>query len=184
MSGRKALFLDRDGVLNERVFPFVRSPERFRWRPGLPEALGRAKKMGYKLVVVTNQWPVGAGHVTKVALDEIHARMRREAADAGGAFDRIAACIHPRSAKCADAKPSPRMLVDAAAALDIDLASSWMVGDQDLDMLAGRAAGCRTALVNPALRPGVFRARRLADVVLPGLPELLARGELQTGPRA
>lgn len=170
-----ALFLDRDGVLNERVFPFVKTPAEFRWRPGLPEALGRARKLGYKLVVVTNQWPVGAGRVTKAALDEIHAKMRREAAEAGGAFDRIAACVHPPSARCPDAKPSPRMILDAAKALDVDLAESWMVGDQLKDVLAGQRAGCRTALVNPAVRFGAFKARRLADEVLPGVPELVAR---------
>lgn len=173
--GSPALFLDRDGVLNERVFPFVRTPHGFRWRPGLPDALGRAKKLGYKLVVVTNQWPVGAGRVTKVALDEIHAKMRREAAEAGGAFDRIAACIHAPSERCQDAKPSPRMLLDAAKALDVDLSRSWMVGDQLKDVLAGRRAGCRVALVNPAWRFGTLQARRAADLVLPGLAELVDR---------
>lgn len=173
-----ALFLDRDGTLNERRIPFVRTPEEFAWRPGVLGALARAKKAGWALVVVTNQWPVGSGRLTRDALLGIHARMRKEASEAGAAFDRVAVCTHAALARCACAKPAPRMLLDAAKALDVDLARSWMVGDQRKDVLAGRAAGCRTALVNAAWRPATVLARREADLVAAGVPDVVERALL------
>ena len=173
--GAPALFVDRDGTLNERRVPFVRASEEFAWRPGVLDALARAKKTGWVLVVVTNQWPVGSGRLPREALLAIHARMRREAAAAGAPFDRVATCTHAALERCACAKPSPRMILDAAKDLDVDLARSWMMGDQRKDVLAGRAAGCHTALVNPAWRPATLLARREADIVAAGVPEAVER---------
>lgn len=171
----RGLFLDRDGVLNARVFPFVRRPADFRWTAGTLEALARAKRAGWKLVVVTNQWPVGSGLVRRADLDAIHARMRAEAAAAGAAFDAVEACVHGALERCDDAKPAPTMILRAARALDVDPRASWMLGDQRKDVLAGRAAGCRTALVDPARRRGVAAARKLADVVAPDVATVVER---------
>ena len=171
--GHRALFLDRDGVINERRAFLVRRVDHFVFRPGVPEALARARRAGWKVVVATNQWPVAVGIIPRRALDGIHARMSEEAARAGAVFDLIQHCPHWPLARCLCKKPRPGMLLDAARRLDIDLARSWMVGDQHKDMQAGRAAGCRVALVNVAVRAQAVAARSLADVEFPGLPEFV-----------
>lgn len=170
----RALFLDRDGVINERLLTLVRRPEQFRFRPGVPEAIARAHRAGWKVVVATNQWPVGAGVIAADALARIHDLMVTGVENAGGRIDAIYACVHPPRQACECAKPAPGMLLRAAREHDLHLGSSWMVGDQLKDLAAGRAAGCRTVLVNPTLRARLTGAVRHADLLLPGVPEVVA----------
>jgi D-glycero-D-manno-heptose 1,7-bisphosphate phosphatase len=158
---RPAVFLDRDGVLNEGVADpdsgMPESPlrvEDVRLLPGVAPAARALAQAGFALVCVSNQPAAAKGKVTVEQLLAIHDRVVGELAEQGGHLDASCLCMHhPRgvvaelSGPCDCRKPSPCMLLHATAALGLDLASSWMVGDTDTDVEAGRAAGCRTVLI-------------------------------------
>ncbi|MEA3202185.1 MAG: D-glycero-D-manno-heptose 1,7-bisphosphate phosphatase [Thermoplasmata archaeon] len=175
-----AVFLDRDGVLNKRHFPVVRRPDQLVLLPGLGEAAARLSKAGYALCIATNQELVGHGYITRADHDEVMrlcvAALESEGAKVTGVY----ACVHPRGSGCDDQKPKPGMLLQAAREHGLDLARSFMVGDQRKDMQAGRAAGCRTVLVDPRLRTRLQGAERYADHVCADLPAaaswILAQG--------
>ncbi len=145
-SRRPAAFLDRDGVLNVPILREGRSyaprrEEDFRLYPGIGEAISRLRAAGYLIVVVTNQPDVGAGTVAPETIEAMHDRL---AADLP--IDRIEVCYDTRQRPSRRLKPAPGMLLDAAAALRIDLAASVMIGDRAGDIEAGWAAGCGTTV--------------------------------------
>ena len=148
MSGR-AVFLDRDGVLNASVvragkpYPPASAAE-LEILPGVPAALERLEAAGFRLLVVTNQPDVGRGTQTRAEVDAIHARMRAELP----ALDAIYSCFHDDKDHCACRKPLPGMLLDAAREWDVDLRASYMVGDRWRDTDAGAAAGCKTVFID------------------------------------
>jgi D-glycero-D-manno-heptose 1,7-bisphosphate phosphatase len=167
----RAVFLDRDGVINAPVVrggkPYPPAGvDQLELLPGVAEALAALHAAGYVLVVVTNQPDVARGTQTRAAVDAIHARLRAELP-----LDGIYACFHDDPDACACRKPAPGLLVDAANDLGLDLAASFMVGDRWRDVAAGIAAGCRTIFVDRAYsetRPTDF------DVKVSGLPEAAA----------
>lgn len=147
MSGDPAIFLDRDGVLNEVVERDGRpaSPRRLSELVVVAEArpaLERLKAAGFRLFVVTNQPDVARGLMAPEALDAIHAALAEALP-----VEEIAACRHDNADGCDCRKPRPGMLTGLAARHGLDLARSWMVGDQDRDVDCGKAAGCRTVLL-------------------------------------
>src|SRR6202008_4433059 len=105
------------------------------------------KKAGYGVIVVTNQRCVAKGLIAIAELEEIHARMRESLARLGATLDGVYYCPHDYQSQCKCRKPAPGMLLEAAQTLGLDLGSSWMVGDSDIDIQAGRSAGCKTARV-------------------------------------
>jgi len=142
-----AVFLDRDGVLNEA--PVVRgvpsSPttlQEFQWTPDAKASLQRLHKAGWLLIVVTNQPEVPRGKVTLENLEKIHQFMRKETP-----VKDIFSCVHDDKDDCGCRKPKPGMLLAAAEKWQIDLSRSWMVGDRWKDVQAGKTAGCRTILI-------------------------------------
>lgn len=147
-SGRRAVFLDRDGVLVVPEFRAgrsfaVRDLNNFQLYPEAEESLCRLKEDGFLLVVVTNQPDVGRGLVATTVLDEMHRRLKARLP-----IDRIETCIHQPSDCCNCRKPRPGMILSAAAALGIDLGRSFMVGDRATDIVAGHLAGCRTVFID------------------------------------
>jgi D-glycero-D-manno-heptose 1,7-bisphosphate phosphatase len=157
---RRAVFLDRDGVLNAIVprGDVVSSPrtlDELQIEPDAPQALGRLRDAGFRLFVVTNQPDVSRGKMTAAALEAIHQRLA-----AALPVEAILACLHDNADACACRKPKPGLLLDLAARHALDLADSWMVGDQDRDIDCGRAAGVRTVLLG---RPYNSGARASAD---------------------
>lgn len=143
----RAVFLDRDGVLNASVVrdgkPYPPdSAADMVVLEGAVEATRALKAAGFTLVVVTNQPDVRTGRQTQGGLDAIHARLR-----ALMPLDGIRVCAHVDEDNCACRKPKPGLLLEAARDFDIDLGHSFMVGDRWRDIEAGRAAGCRTVLV-------------------------------------
>lgn len=140
---RPAFFFDRDGVVN--VSPgagYVLRWEDFHFCEGVIEALAWLKKRGFALVLVTNQQGVGKGLMTQAALDDMHHRMQQELARHGAAFDAIHACTCLKSnPSCTCHKPSPEMVLAAAKNLQLDLAQSWLIGDQDRDIQMAISAG-------------------------------------------
>ena len=154
---QKAVFLDRDGTINKYV-GFLRDIDQFELLPGAAEAIRRINQAGYLAVVVTNQPVIARGEVTEKGLREIHNKMETLLGEHGAYLDGIYFCPHhpdkgfpgevpELKIDCDCRKPKPGLLLRAAADLNIDLARSWMVGDSMNDIMAGRAAGCRTALL-------------------------------------
>ncbi len=146
----RAVFLDRDRTLMEDP-GYLSDSSAVRLLPGVELALKSLAQAGLKIVVVTNQSGVARGMLTEETLEEIHAELRRQLADSGAHLDAIYYCpFHPEGtvekyAVDSDLrKPKPGMLIKAANDLDLDLQSSWMVGDSPRDIEAGQRAGCRT----------------------------------------
>jgi D-glycero-D-manno-heptose 1,7-bisphosphate phosphatase len=144
----RAVFLDRDGVLNRAIVragkPYPpASPEELEILPGVPQALKRLKGLGYLLIVVTNQPDVARGNLRERDVESIHLCMA-----AMLPIDDFRTCFHDTGDGCACRKPRPGMLLDAAARWDVDLASSYMIGDRWRDVDAGNAAGCKVFFVD------------------------------------
>jgi len=159
--GRPVVFIDRDGVLNDLVFdPGTSRNESplnkldVRLVEGAATAAIHIREIGFGLVCVTNQPAAAKGSVSLDELLEVHDTVMQLLGDARVQFDATRLCLHhpdgvvaelARSCDCR--KPAPGMLLDAAEELDADLARSWMIGDTDADVEAGKAAGCRTILI-------------------------------------
>jgi transaldolase len=180
MSGRRAVFLDRDGVI---VIPEMRDGrsfaphnlEDFRLYPEARLVLDRLKEAGYLLVVVTNQPDVGKGLISHPTLDQMHDLIRRSLP-----IDRIEVCTHTQSENCSCRKPKPGMLLAAARECQIDLENSYVIGDRASDVEAGLAAGCETIFIDldyvselkPKFAHHVVRSiAEAADIVLGEKPK-------------
>ncbi|MGH2354185.1 MAG: D-glycero-beta-D-manno-heptose 1,7-bisphosphate 7-phosphatase, partial [Chloroflexota bacterium] len=147
-AGRPAVFLDRDGVINENLDgAYVRTWEAFRFLPGAVESIVALSQAGHPVVVVTNQGGIGRGHMTAAALDDIHARMVAAIRASGGLVDAVLYCPHHPDDGCECRKPRPGLLQRAACELGLDLSRSVFVGDHLTDLQAAVAAGCRPILV-------------------------------------
>ena len=145
--GLQAVFLDRDGVINENRDEYVKSWEEFVFLPGAIQALKRLAQGPFSIVVVTNQTAVHRGLVSLNRLGEIHRRMVRQIEAVGGRIDAVYYCPHGPEENCDCRKPKPGLLLRAAKDLGIDLDQSYCVGDKLTDLLAGSAVGCRGILV-------------------------------------
>jgi D-glycero-D-manno-heptose 1,7-bisphosphate phosphatase len=166
----RAVFLDRDGVLNHGVSrggtPWApRTLDELEILPGVSEALASLRAAGFLLIVVTNQPDVPRGTATRAGVEAIHAHMR-----ATLPLDDIRVCYHDDSDNCDCRKPAPGLLLAAAAEHGIDVRRSFMVGDRWRDIGAARAAGCTAILVNP------FREKTYVepDIELADLPAAAA----------
>jgi D-glycero-D-manno-heptose 1,7-bisphosphate phosphatase len=158
----RAAFLDRDGVINQLVVdPTSGLPEsplevdQVALIPGAPEALARISAAGYLLVGASNQPAAAKGTVPLEQLEAVHARVLELLALKGVRFEQFRVCWHHPdgtvaglAGPCRCRKPAPGMLLDAMRELDIDPAHSWMIGDSDNDVLAARAAGLRSVLID------------------------------------
>jgi D-glycero-D-manno-heptose 1,7-bisphosphate phosphatase len=170
---RPAIFLDRDGVLNRALVvagkPYApRALADFRLLPGVKAAVARLRASGFEVVVVTNQPDIGNGLVEAEVVAAMHDRLR-----VATGIQHIYCCPHRQDENCACRKPRPGMLLAAAQELGLDLASSWMVGDRQGDVVAGKAAGCRTVFIDR----GYFGDRRYdtaADLTATTLPGAVA----------
>jgi D-glycero-D-manno-heptose 1,7-bisphosphate phosphatase len=173
----RAVFLDRDGVLNANLIrnnrPYApRTLEEFHLLPGVEVAVQRIKDAGFLAIVVTNQPDVADGITPRATVDAMHAKLRRHLP-----LDDIKICLHNNADRCTCRKPLPGLILEAAAERDIDLAASYLVGDRWRDVKAGQAAGCRTIFIDygftqdEAIEP---------DAIVKSLPEaisyILARG--------
>lgn len=142
-----AVFLDRDGVINQNRPDYVKSWEEFTFLPGVFSSLRRLAKSELAIVVVTNQSAIGRGLMSQATLEEIHARMTSEIARRGGRIDAIFYCPHRPEENCPCRKPRPGLLLRAAEELDLNLSRSYLVGDSLSDVELGLTLGCTTFLV-------------------------------------
>ena len=150
----RAAFLDRDGVINRKApeAGYVTCWEDMQILSGVPEAIAMLNQAGFQVIVVSNQRCVAKGLITINDLEAMHRRMCDTLANAGARIDAIYYCPHEESAACGCRKPLPGMLLAAAQEHHIDLLASWMIGDSDMDVLAGRNAGCRTVRLHSGLK--------------------------------
>ncbi len=156
-NNQKAVFLDRDGTINKYV-GFLRNIDEFELISGVAQAVRKINDSGYLAIVVTNQPVIARGEVELSQLHEIHNKMETLLGLEGAYLDAIYFCPHhpdkgfegeipELKIACDCRKPKPGMLIKAAQEYNIDLSSSWMIGDSKNDIIAGRDAGCKTALI-------------------------------------
>ena len=175
---RPAVFLDRDGVINENVDgDYVRSWDAFHFLPGALDAIAALTRAGLPIAVVTNQQGVGKGIMPAADVDSIHERMLATIGAAGGRVDAVLYCPHLASDGCDCRKPQPGLLTRAATQLGLDPARSTFIGDALSDVQAARAAGCRPILV----RTG--RGAAAADALPPDLAGTLMADDLASAVR-
>jgi D-glycero-D-manno-heptose 1,7-bisphosphate phosphatase len=176
----KAVFLDRDGVINRKApteDEYITRWEEMHIIPGVVEAIVLLNRAGFRVIVVSNQRCIAKGLLTTIELDAIHQRMCRELGVAGAKIDGVYYCPHEEQPPCSCRKPEPGMLFAAADEHQLDLTSSWMIGDSEKDVAAGRSAGCRTARI---LRPDVTpdcNADMVARSLLEAVKQILPRKE-------
>jgi len=144
---RRAIFLDRDGVINVNRPDHVKAWDEFVFLPNALAALQKLAACDLRVIVTTNQAAIARGMVTEETVRDIHARMIEKAARAGGRIDAVYYCPHHPDDKCGCRKPQPGMFVRAARDFDIDLARSFVVGDAFSDVAAALAIGARPILV-------------------------------------
>jgi D-glycero-D-manno-heptose 1,7-bisphosphate phosphatase len=163
----RAAFLDRDGVINRKApeGQYITRWEEFEFLPRVAEAVALLNQASFKVIVVSNQRCVAKGLLTVENLEVIHRNMVEDLAASGAFIDAIYYCPHDVHPACSCRKPSPGMFFQAAREHQIDLANSWMVGDSDIDIQAGRSAGCRTCRI---LRRGIVPEIE-ADISAPSL---------------
>lgn len=156
------VILDRDGVLNRkaRKAEYVREWSEFEWLPGAQEALRLLKEANYRVVLASNQAGVARGVFSQESLEEIHRRMKEEAAEAGGAIENIYCCTHGWNEGCECRKPKPGMLFQAQRELGLDLTRTPFIGDDPRDAAAAEAAGCPFIMVSEE-RPLLDAVREL-----------------------
>ncbi len=146
----KAAFLDRDGVINRKApteDEYITRWEEMQILPGVVEAIALLNRASFRVIVVSNQRCVAKGLLEASELDSMHQRMCRELAAMGAKIDGVYYCPHEEQPPCNCRKPEPGMLFVAAGEHQVDLSSSWMIGDSEKDVEAGRSAGCRTARI-------------------------------------
>jgi D-glycero-D-manno-heptose 1,7-bisphosphate phosphatase len=143
----QAVFLDRDGVINENRADHVKCWSEFRFLPGAVEAIARLSRTGVRVFVVTNQAIINRGLVSRETVDDINRRMAHEIAARGGHVEAVAFCPHRPEERCNCRKPQPGLLLQLAGAHRLRLPDSVVIGDALSDLQAGAALGCRTVLV-------------------------------------
>jgi D-glycero-D-manno-heptose 1,7-bisphosphate phosphatase len=146
---KKAVFLDRDGVVNEAVVrngkPYPPDKvEDIVYPSGTREAIASLRASGYLVIVVTNQPDVAKGTQSREIVEAINSKIKQQLK-----VDDIKVCYHSDDDDCSCRKPRPGMILDAAQEYAIDLADSYMIGDRWRDIDAGKNAGCRTILIRP-----------------------------------
>ena len=165
---RKAIFLDRDGVLNRHI-GFLKDPDQMELLPGAAEAVRSINASPYLAIVVSNQPVIARGDCSFEELQAIHAKLETLLGREGAYLDAIYYCPHhpdrgftgerpEYKGPCSCRKPAPGMLLQAAEDFSIDLGQSYMIGDSESDLEAGRRAGCRDALLIPSNSPGSLSA--------------------------
>ncbi len=144
---RRAVFIDRDGVICRNHRDHVKSWDEFVFLPGARAALACLAKTDLVVVIITNQAVINRGIVPADTVEDIHQRMTQAIQAAGGRVDGVFYCPHRPDEQCGCRKPQPGMLLQAARELDIDLEHSYLIGDAWSDMQAGQAVGCQCYMV-------------------------------------
>ncbi|MEK4229601.1 D-glycero-alpha-D-manno-heptose-1,7-bisphosphate 7-phosphatase [Solibacillus sp. FSL H8-0538] len=161
---KTAVFLDRDGVINEVLtdrVKFVNKPSDLYFLPGVPEAIKKLNAYFDFIFVVTNQGGVGLGFMKESQLINIHTHMITELKKSEATIHDVAYCPHKPKASCACRKPKSKLITDLSEKYNVDLSKSYMVGDTDTDIIAGKKAGTKSVFLG--------ESDPIADAVYPDL---------------
>jgi D-glycero-D-manno-heptose 1,7-bisphosphate phosphatase len=140
----RAIFLDRDGVINKHRRDYVKDIQEFEILPCVPNYLTQMRRLGFKLIIITNQSAVNRGLLSIEQLDLIHDFLIQELVGYGCPIDGILYCPHRPDEDCACRKPKIKMFLDASRLHNIDLSKSWLIGDNETDIEPGNKIGCNT----------------------------------------
>ena len=144
---RRCVFMDRDGVFNQENDAYIKSPDDLIIFPNAGESVRRLTEAGYLVVIISNQSGVARGLFTEQDLTNVQGKLVQAIQLAGGTINALYHCPHLPDAGCSCRKPKPGMILQAAEEHDIDLPSSYMVGDRSTDIQCGFNAGVTTVLV-------------------------------------
>lgn len=159
----KAVFLDRDGVINDNYKP-VNTPDDLKLYPWSAESILLLNQAGYYVFVVTNQGGIEMGYFKEKDLNEIHEKLIMEVNEHGAAIDEIDFCPHFKT-KCECRKPLPGMINRLGKKHNIDLKNSFMVGDRDVDIEAGIKSGCKTIKIGKPYKKADYTVKNLKEAV-------------------
>jgi histidinol-phosphate phosphatase family protein len=171
-----AIFLDRDGVINENRDDYVTSWQEIRFIPGVLQALARLAATPFHIVLVTNQSPIGRGILTRAQVEAINRRLVAQIEAHGGRMDRVYYCPHRPDEGCDCRKPRPGLLLQAGRELNVDLGKSYLVGDAVSDVEAALAAGVQPVMVRTgrgAVQERLLQVKRPQVPVMANLSEAL-----------
>lgn len=161
---KKAVFLDRDGVINEVLtnrVKFVNRPNQLYFLPGVAEAIRQLNNVVDYVFVVTNQGGVGLGFMKESQLQAIHVHMIETLRKEGAVIDEAVYCPHKPKSGCGCRKPNSKLIEDLAEKYNVNLSASYMVGDTDTDIIAGKKAGTKAVFIGSS--------DPLADAAFPDL---------------
>lgn len=145
----KTIFLDRDGLINQQApeHDYIKSWKEFRFLPGVPQAIRQLNEAGYLVLVITNQRGVARGMLQLETVTAIHKKMCQELAKNGAFIQKVYVCPH-EIGTCSCRKPDVGLFLQAEKDFRIDKEHSWMIGDSDSDVEAGRRYGVKTIKTN------------------------------------
>jgi len=145
---QKAIFLDRDGVLNKNRSDYVKSLSELEIFPFIPECIKKLRKLEYKIIVITNQSAINRGLMNINELEKIHDKIQNFLVKHQTKIDKFYYCPHTPKENCFCRKPNPGLLLSAIDDFSIDVNQSWFIGDSDSDISAGIKVGCKTFKIN------------------------------------
>ena len=145
---QKAIFLDRDGVLNKNKDDYVKNISELEIFPYISEPIKKLQSAGFKIIVITNQSAINRGLMTEKHLNEIHQKIQSFLIPHNAKIDSFYYCPHTPTENCSCRKPKTGLLLKAISDFSIDVNYSWFVGDSDSDIIAGRSVGCKTIKIN------------------------------------
>jgi D-glycero-D-manno-heptose 1,7-bisphosphate phosphatase len=178
----RAVFLDRDGVINRKA-PEGRYVTRWSEVKFVPDgalAVKRIREAGFLVVLVSNQRAVAKGLLSELGLELLHLRMWQKLFRGERGFDAVYYCPHDKEPPCKCRKPQPGMLLSASQDHKIDLSASWMIGDSESDVQAGRRAGCRTIRICSPDICSFTTADEVAESLLEAVDMILAEETVGT----
>ena len=143
MSRNRAVFLDRDGVINRNRDDYVKDVVEMEILPGVPKAINLLNTVNFKVVIISNQAAVNRGLISTKKLHEIHEFLKKELLQNNAKIDGIYFCPHRPDESCECRKPKPTLILKAAKDLGINLSESYMIGDRESDKIAAEKAGVK-----------------------------------------
>lgn len=145
---KKAIFLDRDGVINKKKSDHVKSVEEFQIFPFAIEAIKKINQLGFLVIIITNQSAINRGLMTHHDLDTIHQELQKSLKKNSGHVDAFYYCPHRSDENCTCRKPKSGLIKKAIDDFGINIENSWVIGDSEIDMEAGKSINCKTLKVD------------------------------------
>jgi len=143
----KAIFLDRDGVINQERRDYVKKLDEFRILDKTSDAINIIKNRGFLVIIITNQSAISRKLLSVETLNKIHEKLQSYLEKYGTSFDGVYFCPHIPSENCECRKPKPGLIVQAVTDFQIDLSQSYMIGNSETDVQAATNAGCKGILL-------------------------------------